>query len=231
MAEELLLINPRKRRAASPAQRAWRKKFGQMYGGGKHRRSYARNPIGAVAAVNPRHRKRKYRRNPVEALAAMNPRRRRRYHRNPRLGFSMQALTGQVMDGALGAIGGVGLDAVMRFVPATWKTGPARYLVKGAGSVLLGVVAGMLKLPAAGKIATGAMTVTLYEAAREYVTTPMGLGEYTESDIQALGYYSPGQILEGTEMYNQEVAGLGYREPVFAGNDFSEVGDYTDSDQ
>lgn len=163
--EQLLLVNPSKRRGRGRKTKAKRSRA-RRTGHRSHTIRVHKNPI----------RSRRHRRSI-------------RFHRNPISGGArglMRTVTGTAVDGAIGAAGGIAVDAMLKLVPVSMKTGPMGHLVRGAGAIVLGLVGGIAKIPAAGKLATGAMTIALYNAAREYVTVPMGLGEYTDSDIAEL---------------------------------------------
>jgi len=185
MAEELMAImNPRRR---------------------KRRRSLPpRGRGGRFLSRRSRGRRRKYRRNPfVQGLAAANPRRRRRrsvsfspsrrrYRRNPAM--NLRGLTRDVMGAAIGAAGGVAVDFGMRFMPLTWKTGAFGHLVRGGVSVGLGVLGTMVRGQMGRMLADmgkGALTITVYNAARQYITVPMGLGELTDDEVAQVLNPSP----------------------------------------
>lgn len=185
MPQQLLLVNPAKRRRS------------------RRRKSTKRRARGAVRVhANPikrRSRRRSRRSTTVGAL-------RRRFRRNPspRFGGGRGGLVAGVqqttINGAIGAVGGVAVDALMKLAPVSMKTGMASHLTRATAAIALGVLGNMIKLPFAGALAQGAMTIALYGAAREYVTVPMGLSEYTESDvaeISGLAYANPAQLVDG----------------------------------
>jgi hypothetical protein len=157
MAEPLLLINPRRRR-----------------------KTVSRNPRRR-RAVNPLHAARKrYRRK----IYATNPRRRtRRYRRNPAPALNVQNIVGMFTDALQGAVGGVALNATWNLLPlpAMLKTGLPAHLTKGLVAIGLGAVARPVLGRVAGKMAEGALTITMYEAVKD-VAGQMGM---------PLGYYTP----------------------------------------
>jgi len=177
MANELLLINPRKRRKMSAKQRRPRKHYS------KRRR---RNPIGAL--MNPRrHSRKRYSRVRHHVM--------RHRRRNP--SFRMGGLTSFVQAGATGAVGAVAVDLIMGYaggmlpdtvkspVSATGGINPFYFLTKGAGAVLLGIVGRrFLKLGGiAEKMAEGSLVVTLHDAMTMLLPSTL-----------ALGYMNPGYI-------------------------------------
>lgn len=156
MSEELLLINPRRRR------RRARNARGQFVSGARRRRR--RNPIAAnprrrrrrnpVAALAANPRRRRYRRNPVAALAnprrrrrrnpiAVNPRRmRRRRRHNPRMALSPRGIMNALIPAGMGAAGAVALDVAMNWIPlpAQFQTPLWRNVARVAGAFGLGYV-------------------------------------------------------------------------------------------
>lgn len=171
--EELLLVNPRKRRAKSPKRRrtaAQRRATAKMIAANRSRRRS--NPVSALA--NPRKRRTR-RRNPVAA----NPRRTRRYRRNPIGGNITNMLTASVQ----GAAGAMVVNAAYNFLPLPdmLKTGVMSSVTKGALAVGLGMFGGKV-LPGrvAAEMAKGALTVTMYDALKGVVDGVVsGLGYYT----------------------------------------------------
>lgn len=149
MAEELLLINPRKRRTRRRAP--------------VRRRRTARR---ATARRNPAPRRRRTPARRRITRAAYNPR--------PRgvMGQVNQAL----MPAAQGAAGAIGLDLLMGFVPLppALGTGMVRHLVKGVGAVGVGMLAGMVARPrTAQAMMQGSLTVVMHDAAKEMIATTM----------------------------------------------------------
>lgn len=209
--EELLLINPRRRGRRRQSLRGRpRDAMGRLLPV-RRRRSNPANP-------SPRRRRRSYRRrNPIEELALLNPapRRRKRVAAAPaprrrykrRIGRrAFKAGRGfmghTLMPAAMGAAGALSLDILMGFlpIPAALTTAPAKYLVKGAGAVGLGIAAGYIVAPAtAHQLTVGALTVVIHEALKNTLQTAMPslqlgmLGEF--------GYVSPGMIPSGMQAY------------------------------
>lgn len=133
---------------------------------------------------NPAPRKRKRRRMSVSSV-------RRRFSTNPAprrgLGGMLGGLGSQVKDAAIGAAGGLAVDGAMKLAPLAMKSGPMSHLIRAALSLGIGMTGAAMRSPMLAQMGAGALTVTAYQAAREYVTVPMGLAEYTEDDLQGLG--------------------------------------------
>lgn len=177
MAGELLLINPRKRRAKKSSKRRARRSA---------RRS---NPVRAVR----RHRRSARRSNPVRAYRKRRSIRRR----NP---LSLRGMGGglmsQGMDALLGAGGAIVNDALMTYVPLPQivKSGPLAILAKAAGAFGVGYLAAFaLGKQRGAEMTKGALTVLAYQVVKPMVATVMPLSDAT---IEGMGYYSPGMILQ-----------------------------------
>lgn len=231
---QLLLINPRKRRAT-----AKRGKGGRF--------------VKAKRASNPAPRKRRSKRrtNPVATVTKRTrrmtrkaPRRARR--RNPIAGIGSvgNTLNAMVMPSVTGAAGALGLDIIMGFapIPMAMKVGAMRHLTKGVGAVALGLLAGMVvNKSTANKMAVGALTVTFHDFAREQVRRmfpSMPMGEYVDG-LEGLGYYSPGMNagmlsddsqgmngFDGMNYESGELDGVGFY--VDGSSDADSSGEYTD---
>lgn len=151
MAEELLLINPRKRtRRRSPARR---------------RTTTARRRTAA-------------RRNPAPRRRRRTPARRRitRAAYNPRPRGVMGQVNQAMMPALQGAGGAIGLDLLMGFMPLppALSTGMVRHLVKGVGAVGVGMLAGMVARPATARnMLQGSLTVVMHDMAKETLQTTM----------------------------------------------------------
>jgi hypothetical protein len=199
--------NPGRRRAGPSAkQLAWRRKFGQMYGGGRKRRTRMSNPKRRTKNMRSIKRYGKpvsraswrasgYRRNPI--------RRRRSYRRNPIGGGRLRASTSGIMavvtTAAKGAVGATLTDVVMgqllarNILPAQLIAGNMYPVTKSALAIGLGLLAQALPIRALRDfgvhIAQGSLTVTLNQAMRMYVPASM-----------PMGYYTSGQVLRGGRM-------------------------------
>lgn len=128
--------------------------------------------------------------------------RRSGYRRNPRAlfgggrGAMLGRGLGQELIAALaGAAGGAAVDLMMRPMPLAMKAGPLNYLVRGAASIGLGLIGQLVKVPGAAELARGAMTITVYNALRQYVLVPRGLGELSEEDVAAIAAMNPEEVV------------------------------------
>lgn len=199
-----MLVNPRKRRRTTKKRRS------------PKRRTRRRNPV----AANPRRRKS-----------------RRRYRRNPRPPKLMAMVQKSLMPSVTAASGALGLDFLMGYapIPDNLKTGPMRHLVKGAGAIGLGYLASMfVKADTAQQFTTGALTVTVYDAAKQMINQFMPevgarlgeVGYYYEDEMMGLGYqgagYAPMQL-------ESDVDGMGYYYSNDM-NDMDSVGEFETDD-
>lgn len=179
MSGELLLINPKKRRKGRKSSRRHKNPHR------RHRRSARRhNPV--------RHHRRH--RNPVHAV-----RRARRRRRNPlNFGGVGRGFMGQATNALMGAGGAIVNDVLINYVPlpAMLKTGPLSILTKLAGAFGVGYLASFAVGKARGALMTeGALTVLAYQIVKPMVATVLPLAG---TDIEGLGYYSPGMIMQDT---------------------------------
>lgn len=164
--------------------------------------------MAEMLIMNPKRRKRKVRKKPVKrrrtaAKRASSVTHRksttRRYRKNPiRRKSGIGNIVGTtIVPSAIAAGGAIGLDVIMGYlpVPEAMKTGPMRHLVKGAGAIGMGMLAGMfLKPKTAELITTGALTVVMHNAGKEMVQNfapNVRLGS-VEDDYEELSYVSPG---------------------------------------
>jgi hypothetical protein len=179
---EMLLINPRRRKAARKATSKRRV-----------RRASARrrNPIAAVARRVMR------RRNPI----GMMKRRVMRRRRNPigmggRLGMS--SVIGMVRDGLMSGVGAVAFGVVhgqiQKYLPAALRVVPGRIgagdAVKALITVVLGQALSGVTRGFSKKAAAASLTVQMHDLVKGYVPATLPLG--------GLGYMSPSAIAMGT---------------------------------
>lgn len=205
-AEQILLVNPRRRRRRR-LKNVRRRRRSSAHRVSRRRRRL-KNPFGAYMA-NPRRRSRRRRSH-----------HRRRRLRNPRLGggrLSVRGMMHQLIPAATGAVGAIGLDIAMGYVPlpAQYKTGWLGTGVKAVGAIALGMIAGKVVGREKGKLFTaGALTVIAYQALRTAVASAMpslglsGLGAYMTPAMPALpapgkrmgalgSYMNPAPLLNG----------------------------------
>lgn len=187
---EMLLINPRRRKARRASPAAKRRRVGA-----KRRR----NPIAtrAISAVRSPRRVARRKANPIRGLARRVMRRRRR---NPIGvgGFTKRGVMGMFKDAALGAAGSVAVDAAMGqingFLPATMQRVPGSVgvgdAVKAAITVAMGQLLRKATKGASVKMAQGALTVQLADLAKQFLPASMTMG--------GVGFYSPARIVNGS---------------------------------
>lgn len=190
---EMLLINPRRRRARkarkagrSAAQRAATRRLVAM--NRSRRRARRSNPAPAVVAMNPRRRRMSRRRsNPVRMI---------RRRRNPAMlgGFSFRSVIGAMQEALIQGGGAVAMDLlhgqINRFLPSMLQRTPGQVglgdVVKASITVLVGTA---LRGPTRGlsmKAATGSLTVQAYDIVKNLLPSTM-----------QLGYMTPGVITQG----------------------------------
>ena len=174
--------------------------------------------MGVVTLVNPKGRgkKRSVKKNPKSHGFAGKRKARRRVRRNPiglgGLRSSGRSLVGavkqQVIGAGVGAAGAVALDFALRFAPVSIKTGALSHVTKAAAAVALGLLG--RRKPLLAQAAQGALTITLYQALRQYVTVPMGLGEISEADMQQLA----DSYGDGMGVYDLQPGAIGASTPA-----------------
>jgi len=159
--------------------------------------------MNEILLVNPRRRRRKTttrrrrktitrkrRRNPVRRRRTTTVRRRRR--RNPARKITAAKVQRQLMTAAQGALGAIGLDIALAYIPLPAQLqGPiAGPVIKGLGAIGLGAVAGMagVKAETANRMTEGALTVQLHGIGKQLVSQfvpGVAMNAY-------LGYYGSG---------------------------------------
>lgn len=167
-----------------------------------------------------------------------NPARRklRRYRRNP-IGGALNLgniVTGTLMPAATAATGAIALDVAFGYLPLPdmLKTGPMRHVVKGAGAIALGVVAGMVvKRETAKQFAAGAMTVVMYNAMKEVLARfapNVAMGAYlSENGDDGVGAYLSDAYTDATsESTINGAYDLGQTYDLNGAYDMSEVVDF-----
>lgn len=165
MAGELLLINPRRRKA--------RKSRGRT----KARRAKARKSRTSITV----------RSNPIRARRR---RTRMRFRRNPIGGGIVKQVMSNVQEGAIGAAGAIATKAALSFVPLpeNLKTGAIGSLVTAVAGVLVGTAVSKFASPSIGRtMAQGAVTVALFELARSQLA---GKVPGLSGDLDYMGAYS-----------------------------------------
>jgi len=199
--EELLLVNPRKRRA-------------------KGRTAAQRLATSKLVALNKARR----RKNPApRAAATSNPKRRRRaapsvksmYRRRRRNPVSATGGLMPLLNAALmGAAGATAINAAVSYLPlpTALQTGNMKHVTKAAMAIGLGLFGRRFLGKAALSMAQGSLTVTMTDAIKDVAA---GAG-------MSLGYYAPavtmaptGPMLEARTSYvNKAYEGAGLGEYV-----------------
>lgn len=164
--------------------------------------------MAELMMINPV-KKRKKRAAP-KRRARRSSRRKMTLRRNPASRMSAKGiLNNSIMPAATAAVGAISLDVMFGYlpIPDTMKTGPARYLVKGAGAIGLGMLAQAvgLKASTARAMTAGALTVAFYEGGKEAIVNAVpdfaakaglsGLGIYdtrVKRGSMRLGYAGSG---------------------------------------
>jgi hypothetical protein len=181
---ELLLINPRKRRAPAK-KRATRA------------RARRRNPVRALAVAAPKRAVR--RRNPI-GLGRVAKRVHRR-RRNPIGGLNTNSIMNTLKGALMGGAGAVAVDVMMGqiipFLPVSMQptaAGDTTVGVYDAVKLAATIAAGeLLNKPTKGlsrKLAQGSLTVQAYQVLSTFVPATMTLG--------AVGYMNPGAVVNGS---------------------------------
>lgn len=210
--QEVLLVNPRKR---SRRKTTAKKRTAKRRSPARRRRS---------TATKARRTRRTYRRNPIGKLNVKS--------------FMRQTL----MPSAVGAVGALGIDMIMGFLPLpiAWKTGPMRPAVKGIGAVAIGLAASMVtSRKVAEQITAGGLTVVLYDTMKTFISgqfPAIPLGQYDA--YPQIGYMSPSPTVSqrGDRYISQDMSayvdppgapGMG-NIPYSYGDFQSELGAYVD---
>ncbi len=170
---ELLLVNPRKRRAAAKRKTAKRR---------VRRAAPRRSPVVVMANPSPRRR-----RSRLSTLRTKVRSVRRKYKRNPFPSLSTSGIAAMAKGAALGAVGAIAVDVVFgqvqSYLPASMQSpvdatgalNPLYFVAKGAAAVVLGKL-GAKVTKHATTMAEGSLTVSAYEALRSFVPSSLTLG-------------------------------------------------------
>lgn len=223
----LFVVNPSprggKRKKTMAVRRRRRRRAGGMFARNPAPRRRARRARAkrttVVVRANPIRRRRRYRLNP-----SSHRRRRHSYRRNPV--HSVRASLGGVDIGTLLIpgifIGGgaVGAEVVAGYlpVPANWKTGYMKYVMKAGIGIGAGIVlAKFLRQRKIGEyMALGAIVTSAHDAIKDALTTTLPsvkMGMYTGVPHGGLGYASPAMLagMGGMGEYGSvPVGALGY---------------------
>lgn len=120
---------------------------------------------------------------------------------------------GQVTGALPGAVGALGLDVALGFlpIPVTWKAGIPGYLTKIVGAIALGMAASKVAGSTTGaKVTTGALTVMFHGILREllaanFPTVPLGM--YLQPGFAGMGYAGSGyNPMNGLGLYLPDIS-------------------------
>jgi hypothetical protein len=163
------------------------------------------NPSRRPSKRRTTKRKTTKRRSPSRGVAVRKSSTPVRRRRNPARRRS--SIMQQVQTSAVGAGGALAVDIAMQklpFIPENLRTGPMAAATKGAVSVGIGMLVGkFMKNKRLGEqLASGGMTVALYDAAKGMIGPSLGLGDY--DSLLGLGDYSEllGYQSMNTDSYN-----------------------------
>lgn len=155
MPGEMLLINPRRKRRSRRRMSAKQRMY---FGGGRRRRHSRRRAAVTVVAANPRRRHRRRASYHV-----------RRLRRNPSRSLSLgsSGMKTQLMAGATGAVGAIGLNYVLSYLnpmlPASLQSGIGNTAVQVAGAIGVGYAVGKVAGRSAGNAAAvGGLVIVFY---------------------------------------------------------------------
>jgi hypothetical protein len=199
--EQLLLINPRRRRVKKShrrrAKNSRRRSHARSAGGYRIRRRRVKNPRS--------HKRRARHRNPV-----MRKRYRRR-HRNP---MSLSGVKSAIVPALMGAVGGVAVDyaytAISSLIPTTLSSALGAYtgpVIKIGGAFGLGLVARkFLGSDKGNAVMAGALAIQVYNLIAQVVGGTSGLAGFGAY----LAPNNPGQVYSSSVSRN----GLGSPNPA-----------------
>jgi len=196
---QLMLINPRKRRAKRKAAPA------------KRRVAVRSNPVPPI-------KRRRSRRTSLKTVA----RRSRRIRRNP---IGLNGIMGTLTDAAIGAGGAIAVNFAFDKLPLplSMKSGMVGVASKAALAIALGTFGKKFMGNTAGKMAAGALTVIAYDLAKQLL--PLGAPAVV-SNTAGLGYAASGQgagylgeYVNGGD-FNFATSGAGMGEYVGAGYNY-----------
>lgn len=208
------------KKARSPAQKAATRKliaYNRAKARGKSRPAARSKPAAAPkrraarsapAAAAPKRKRAKWR--ITSARAASTAGRALRHRRpNPVGGFVKDTLMPSVIGGA----GALALDVAVAMLPLppALKTGPMAPLVKAAGAVGIGMLAGQFMGRRVGEqVAAGGLTVMAYNLGRQMLVKAgggriPGLSEYVSEYVSEYGDFGPPQL--GYESSGGQVGG------------------------
>jgi hypothetical protein len=165
---QLMLINPRKRRATKRKAATTK------------RRTKRKTAVTVRSNPTPVRRRRT-----LKTVA----KRSRRIRRNP---IGMGGVMGMLTDAAIGGVGAVGVNFLFDKlpVPVNYKTGVMGAAAKAAVAVAVGTFGKKLLGNTASKMAAGALTVIAYDLARNLMPAPAIV--LPAANVNGMGYIGSG---------------------------------------
>jgi len=186
----LMLINPRKRGTKKRRTAAQRAATARMVAAN---RGLATNPKRRRSPKRATAR----RRNPIGISRVSRPARRAARRRNP-ISLRGGAIGDLVFAGIKGAVGGIAVNAVTSFLPATFKTGNVLYVTRAAIAILIGTVGSKFVGKHARAAAEGAMAINM----ADFINT-FAAGKLPGSTLHGVGGMYMGEYLSGVHTPNQ----------------------------
>jgi len=175
---EILLVNPRKRRKGKKARGRGRVRL--------KRHAARRRRVHRVKA-------RRYKRNPSARGGG-------------KFGLSVKGITGAIMPtlkgGALGAVGALANDALitqiakLSFLPDALRSGYGKHALKFGSAIIVGTVGNLAMKGKGAELATGAATVAIHGFVREVVAAQLPSVAPFLGDYEDVGGYNPAQIVD-----------------------------------
>lgn len=115
----------------------------------------------------------------------------RRYRRNPSSLGGVGKFSALVLPAIFIGLGAVGTEMFLGYmpIPMAWKTGPMRYIVKGAVGVGIGMVLahGFKKKKLGYYFAAGAIAIAAHDFVKTWLAT-------NQPAIKGMGYVNPGSV-------------------------------------
>lgn len=189
---KLVALNKTRRRGSASPRRARKS---------PRRKARRSNPTGAVMS-NPAPKRRRARRSTKSAASGAG--RVLRYRRRNPVGGIGEFVSGQLIPSAIGGGGALLLDVALAVlpIPPALKTGALAPVVRIAGAVGIGALAGMVtNRRTANQIAAGALTVTMYQITRGLLARmlPAGSVPGLSAPDDYLGYINSGMMVGGAD--------------------------------
>lgn len=199
----LFVVNPsarsgRSRKKGKTMARRARRRTVSIFTSNPRRRRRASARRRTVFARNPAPKRRRRRYTAARRIYRSNPRRRavtrsRRYRRNP---IGAEKLSKLLLPAVFIGLGGLGAEVVGAYlpIPAAWKTGPMRYVVKGAVGVGVGLaIAKLLNQKRLGYyFAAGAVAIATHDFVKSWLAQ-QALG-VKGLDGSRMGYINSGSV-------------------------------------